>query len=117
MRYLVLVYGDEARYRQLEPAKLAAIESQLTAFEARVAAEGALLASERLAPPATARRVRFGGGRRMVTDGPFAETKEALGGIWLLEATDMEQLMGWIAELPDYEGEIEIRAVADKPVT
>jgi hypothetical protein len=85
-------------------------------FNAELAQAGALVALEGLHPSATGTRVKVTGGRRVVTDGPFAETKEAIGGYWLWELPSKEAAIEWVQRCPvlaTSEGEIEIRQVID----
>jgi hypothetical protein len=85
-------------------------------FNADLAKAGALIGLEGLHPSATGTRVRISGGRRVVTDGPFAETKEAIGGYWLWELPSKEAAVEWVKRCPalaSSEGEIEIRQVID----
>jgi len=73
-----------------------------------------ILALDGLHPPTKAARVRFAGGKAQVTDGPFAEAKEVVGGYWMLEAKSMEEVVNWMKRCPaDPEDVIEIRQVFD----
>ena len=108
MKYLLLIYGDEATY--LNRPKEAALASMAayTAYTKAMQEAGVLLAADRLRPTAEARTVR----QKSVTDGPFAETKEQLGGYYLIEAPDLEAALAWAARCPGAQhGSIEVRPV------
>src|SRR5215210_5513987 len=75
---------------------------------------GALLALDGLHPPATATRLTFsGGGRPSVTDGPFTEAKELIGGYWVIQARSKEEAVEWASRAPLGEGTIEVRQIAE----
>ena len=76
---------------------MAAVE----AFDAEITAQGRNLGSIRLQPAATVRTLRNVNGQRLVTDGPFADTKEHLGGLWLIEAVDLDEALTIARRLPD----------------
>ena len=77
---------------------------------------GVLLALDGLHPPVTAARVSFSGSQPMVTDGPFPESKEAVGGYWLIQAKSMEEAIEWARRCPGSDNEvIEIRQVQEYP--
>jgi hypothetical protein len=79
-------------------------------------AEGRLLAGEELQPASTATTVRVRGGDTLIADGPFAETEEALGGFYLIEADSLDDAIDWAARVPAaHEGTIEVRPVVGRP--
>ena len=83
-------------------------------FNEELANAGVLLAGEGLQPSARGKRVRFEGGRRTVTDGPFAETKELIAGFWLWQVRSMDEAVEWVRRCPNPmpgDSEIEIRPV------
>ena len=102
MKYLLLVCGDTERMNgQSEPDPAApAEEVEDIPWVADLRARGVWLTGDQLAPPRRARSVRVRGGRRMVTDGPFAETKEAIGGFDLLECESLEEAVEVAAAHP-----------------
>lgn len=105
MKYLCLVYGEEA--------KIAAMDDRhCLAADAALRASGHCLASEALQPVATATSLRHRNGQLQITDGPFAETKEALAGFYLIEAADLDEAIEQAAKIPPVEvGCIEIRPI------
>ena len=81
-------------------------------YNEELAGSGALLAGEGLAPPAKAVRVSFSGGKPAVSDGPFAEAREVLGGYWLIRAGSREEAVAWARRVPAEDGDlIEVRQV------
>ncbi|MGH8619408.1 MAG: YciI family protein [Burkholderiales bacterium] len=116
MRFMIIVKnstsGSCASAGMPEGEFLAAMRT----FNEELAKAGALIGLEGLHPVATGTRVRISGNRRVVTDGPFAETKEAIGGYWLWELPSKEDAIEWVKRCPalaSSEGEIEIRQVID----
>jgi hypothetical protein len=83
-------------------------------FNEELQKAGVLLAVDGLCPPAAAARVSFPGGKPMVTDGPFAETKEAIGGYWMLQVKSRDEAIEWMRRCPAEPGDvIEIRQIFD----
>jgi len=75
---------------------------------------GVMLAGEGLHPSSRGKRIRFGGGKKVVVDGPFAETKELVAGFWILQVKSVEEAVEWVKRMPNptgEEGEVEIRPV------
>ena len=114
MRYLLLLYGDAAAEAALDDGERRAIVDAHMALVARLAERGALVAAEALAGGERARMVRPGAaGRPLVTDGPFAETKEQLGGFYLVDCATDEEASELAAEIPPSPGlVVEVRPVA-----
>ncbi len=115
MRYLLLIYTQEPAE---EPAAdvAAASHAAYAAFTADVQARGLLQAGEALTPTSTATTVRVVDGQTVATDGPFAETKEALGGFYLIDARDLDEAIEVAARIPAAtNGSIEIRPVWELP--
>lgn len=114
MQFLLLVYVDDALMQSLPEGEYAS--RMRHCFEQADAwkCEGALIGSQQLEAPATARTVRVRDGRRAVTDGPFAETKEVLAGFNLIEAASLEDAVAIAQRIPWTEtGAIEVRPVRD----
>jgi hypothetical protein len=113
MRFLVLVKPPAAAYEAgvMPSAELVA---NMGAFNEELAKAGVLLAAEGLHPTAKGARISFAGGNPTVTDGPFAETKELVGGFWLLQVKSKEEAIEWLRRCP-FEGddEIELRQIFD----
>jgi hypothetical protein len=112
MQYLLLIYGEEAVW-EADPdigQKLA----DYGKLNGDLRAQGKLLAGEELQPIATATTVQVRDGETVVSDGPFAETKEVLGGFYAIEAETLDEAIEWAAKIPDARlGKIEIRPVVD----
>jgi hypothetical protein len=85
--------------------------TQMGQFNEELVKAGILLAMEGLHPSAKGVRVKFPGGT--VIDGPFAETKELIGGFWIIEVKDKEEALAWARRIPFEEGEVEIRRVSE----
>ena len=116
MRYLALIYEQErAPGAEVDPA----MEGELAAYGAftkEVRERGIFEAGEALQPSSTATTVRVRDGRTETTDGPFAETKEVLGGFYLLDCRDLDEAIELAAKIPAVErGAIEIRPVWELP--
>jgi len=85
---------------------------KMTKYNEELAKAGALIALDGLQPPATAARVSFSRGKTVVRDGPFTESKEVLGGYWLIRAASLEEAVAWARRAPAEEGDlIEVRQV------
>jgi hypothetical protein len=114
MRYLLSLYGDEQAEQSLTAEERRAIVDQHMALGRRLREAGALVASEALTDSSEAKVLRRDGEQSLVTDGPFAETKEQLGGFYLLECADIDEALGWAEQVPRSPGLVaEIRPVAD----
>jgi hypothetical protein len=112
MKFLCLVHMDEALLRAASPEEERAGAKAAIASDERLRASGHYIASEALAFAATARIVRVRAGRTTVSDGPFIETREQLGGFILIEAADMEEAIDIAATIPMAQsGTIEVRPV------
>jgi hypothetical protein len=111
MKYMLLIYGSESAAPP-RPEELSARIKEYVAVADDLRARGALLASERLQPTSTATTVRVQAGRTLTTDGPFAETKEQLGGFYFIEAKDLDEAIAVAARLPAAQtGSVEVRPI------
>jgi hypothetical protein len=111
MKYMLLIYSDEQIWTEAERQHCRAESTQL-AHE--LEANGQFLASAPLLPVAAATSVRVRDGKRLVTDGPFAETREQLGGYFLIDARDLDEAIGIAASIPGArKGTVEIRPVLE----
>jgi len=117
MQYLLLIYGREDAWQQLSEADQARITADMGKFAQEMRESGKLRGGNPLQPVATATTVRFKDGKRLITDGPFAETKEQLGGYLLIEAADLDEALAIVAKLPPASPHtaIEIRPVTEVP--
>lgn len=113
MQYILMIYNAEPT--EAVPEDMMAAEmAGYNAFTAHLRERGAMLAGEALQPIATATTVRVRDGRTVTTDGPFAETKEALGGFYLVEAADLDEAIAYAAMIPGAKhGSIEIRPISE----
>jgi hypothetical protein len=115
MKYVLLLYGDEGRWADMSPEESAEDMKLWSAFGQQLIDSGAYVAGEGLAPTAEATTVRIKDDEVVRTDGPFAETREQLGGFYLLECKDLDEAVGWAAKVPDLGdgGSVEVRPVMD----
>ena len=115
MKYLLALFGDESDWGDRTPEEQAESMKAWDEYTQEVTAAGAFLGGEGLGPSATATTVRLPaqGGDPVLTDGPFAETKEQLGGYYLLECSDLDEALGWARKIPLPGGAIEVRPVMD----
>jgi hypothetical protein len=111
MKYLLLIYGDEQAW---DEAGREQCYKESTQLAHHLKAAGHYLAAAPLQPVATATSVRVREGKRLVTDGPFAETREQLGGYFLIEARDLDEALGIAARIPAARlGTVEVRPVLE----
>jgi hypothetical protein len=99
MKVLLTLYGDETT-RETEPEAISQAMAAWQAYDDAAREAGVLIACDGLEPAHTATTIRVENGRRHVTDGPFMETKEQLGGYVLLEVVDLDEAMTWAERLP-----------------
>ena len=104
MRYLLLIGSDTKTGTPPSPAQSQATLQAFMRFSEEAQKAGKTVVAERLRPEAEARRVRVKAGHPLVTDGPFTETKEALGGFYLLECASREEALEWAKKVPISEG-------------
>jgi hypothetical protein len=110
VKYLCLIYDDEKLWETMPAAEQDAIMGEYRAYVSDLRASGHYVAGSQLAPTATATTVRERDGRLAVTDGPFAETKEQLGGYFLIEARDLNEAIQVARRIPSARfGSIEVR--------
>jgi hypothetical protein len=114
MKYMLTLIGEEGGWEDVTPEQMKAEMDRWDAFGKELVAAGAWIAGEGLQESATATTVRIqDGGERLVTDGPFAETKEQIGGFYLIECGDLDQALEWAKKVPLSAGGIEVRPVMD----
>ena len=114
MRYVCLIYSDEAAEAAMAPEQQKALFDQYMALEGELAGAGIKKAGEALQPTATATTVRIRDGKTLTTDGPFAETKEQLGGFYMFECSDLDEAIKWAAKIPSAKGgSVEVRPVME----
>ena len=114
MRYMLLIGSDDKMQDQAPPPKAqmdAMIQGHMR-FGEELRAKGKMVAADRLRPDSDASRVRLKAGQRQVMDGPFTETKEALGGFYLIECDTKEEAVEWAKKIPLGEGGfVEVRPI------
>jgi hypothetical protein len=114
MKYLLTIYNDESGFASATPEEIQQVMAAYEAFGREVSAAGAMLGGEGLQPSSTATTVQVRGGETLTSDGPFADTREQLGGYYLLECRDLDEAIGWAAKIPGAQnGTIEVRPVMD----
>ncbi len=115
MKYLLLIYFDEQTLEQKQEAK---IMEECNHFTEELQASGRYLGGDRLHPTSTATSIRRKDGKRLVTDGPFAETREQLGGYVMVEAKDLDEAIEIASRVPPGQlGTIEVRPVMEYAAT
>ena len=119
MRYMFLIYSRETDMAGMSPADMDVLRAAHRAVMDETGAKGIFHGAEPLHPTATATTVRMQGGKPLVIDGPFAETKEQLAGYYILDCKDLDEAIGWAAKIPTAckggEGCIEIRPIMGLP--
>jgi hypothetical protein len=114
MRFLLTVYDDERRWASVDEQSMKAEVDAYWALDNEATAAGVFVDSAGLHPTEMAKTVRIRDGEESVTDGPFAETKEQLGGYYLLECESIEEALRWAAKIPAVRtGSVEVRQVMD----
>src|SRR5207302_1613190 len=112
MQYLLLIYRNDAEYVKMGPAERKEMSAEYGAFTQSIIQSGHFKAGDGLQPTTTATTVRVRDGKMLTTDGPFAETREQLGGYYLVEAKDLDTALGLAARIPGAKtGSIEVRPV------
>ena len=112
MKYAVLIYDNESYFTTAAPADVQKVMGAYAAFTNEVREKKVYVSGEALQPTSTATTVRVRDGKTTTTDGPFAETKEQLGGFYLLDCKDLDQAIEYAAKIPGASmGSVEIRPV------
>jgi len=117
MRVMVIIKANEESEAGIMPSEN--LLNAMGKFNDELMNAGIMLAGEGLHPSSKAKRVKFSGGNRIVTDGPFAETRELIAGFWIWKVNSMEEAVEWVKripndpERPDMEEEIDIRPIFD----
>ena len=112
MQYLLMIYDEEKVWEKLPEAERNGLYAEYGAFTTALQESGALVGANQLQPTGTATTVRVRDGETLVTDGPFAETKEQLGGYYVLECENIDEALQYAAKIPAAEqGSIEVRPV------
>jgi hypothetical protein len=114
MKFLCLAYEEENKFKMMSLSEWDALRTEVLAYVDELRNNGYLISTEPLQSVQTARTVRVRDGEVRVTDGPFAETKETLGGFFLINATDLKEAVRIAAKWPSARlGSIEVRPIED----
>ena len=112
MQYLLLIYDDEKIWQDMPKAESDKMFGEYMQFSADIKKSGHFVAGDALQPVGTATTVRVRNGKTQTTDGPFAETKEQLGGYYLVECENLDEAIEWAAKIPSARfGSVEVRPV------
>jgi hypothetical protein len=112
MQYMLLIYNDPDAWTSMPEDEQGAVYNAYGTFTAELQASGKMVAGDALQPISTATSVRIRGGETLTTDGPFAETKEVLGGYYLIDVDTLDEALEWGAKIPGASyGTIEVRPV------
>jgi hypothetical protein len=118
MQYLLLIYNNEQNWLSLPDAEREALSAEYMTFTQAIAKSGHYKGGNALQPTSSATTVRIRNGKRTTTDGPFAETREHLGGYYLVDAKDLDEAIALAERIPGARtGGIEVRPVRPMPVT
>jgi hypothetical protein len=116
MQYLLLIYENESNWSDLSPEQTGALMKEYRSFTESIAQSGHYKGGNPLQATNTATTVRVRGGKRQTTDGPFAETREHLGGYYLVDAKDLDEAIGIAERIPAARtGSIEVRPIMQVP--
>jgi hypothetical protein len=116
MKYLLLIYENEAVATGLSEAEQGKVFQEYMDYTQRIHKDGNYLAGEALQPISTATTVRVKNGKTLTTDGPFAETREQLGGFYMVEAKDLDEAVALAAAIPAARtGSVEVRPIMPTP--
>ena len=116
MKYLLLIYDEERTWGKLSPADQQAMMAEYRKFSEELKASGQYVSGSQLHPVSAASSVRVREGKRLVTDGPFAETREQLGGFYLIDVPDLQTAIEIAGRHPGAPlGTVEIRPVVELP--
>ena len=116
MQYMLLIFDDERVWGELNEEERGRLYAEYGTFTNELREAGALITADQLQPSTTATLVQVRDGETLTTDGPFAETKEQLGGYYLIEAESLDEAIEWAAKIPSARGgTIEVRPVVQLP--
>jgi hypothetical protein len=112
MKYLAIICTDEASDAKMSPAQIGDLIKNYAAFTQDAKDKGVWVGGNGLQPTSTATTVRVRNGKTITSDGPFAETKEQVGGYYLLECKDLDEAISWAARIPGATyGSVEVRPI------
>jgi hypothetical protein len=114
MQFMVTMNTDGSFMQEATPEQMHELGAEMGKFMGELADAGALVHTGRLGPSTSARTLKYGDrGRPVVTDGPFAESKEQFAGYMVLECEDMDEAVGWIERMPVRRASVEVREIAE----
>jgi hypothetical protein len=112
MKYMLLIYSNEAGMRSASKADIDQMMGAYSAYTEAMTKAGAIAGADRLQPSASATTVRTTGGKTQVLDGPYAESKEQLGGYYIIDVPDLDAALSWAARCPGAShGVVEVRPI------
>jgi hypothetical protein len=112
MKFMLLLWGDEDQWTGMSEEEAAADMARWDEYTSQLVAAGAMASGEALQPSPTSKTLRIENGERIVTDGPYAETKEQLGGFYVIDVESFDDALEWASKLPSLDyGSTEIRPV------
>lgn len=115
MKFMVMVHHDEIKVAALSPEEIARVQREHAAYSAELRAAGVYVTGDRLQPGSKARRFRQRAGKRLLIDGPHIETREVIGGYYVIECKDEAEALAWTARCPMWDCDVmEVRPVWDR---
>jgi hypothetical protein len=112
MKYLLLIYGNEASMQSASKADIDQMMAAYSAYTEAMTKAGVIVGGERLRPSASASTVRVANGKTQVLDGPYVESKEQLGGYYMIDVPDLDAAISWAARCPGAShGTMEVRPI------
>ena len=116
MKFLILLYADESQFAKLSPEEMNAAMASFASYNAKLAEAGVLAHGEPIRPSHETKTLRMEKGKPVTLDGPFAETKEQLGGYYVLDVKDEAEAVHWASQCPVlYSGVVEVRGLMGRP--
>lgn len=116
MKYALLIYAAEKDWVEKSEEERGVIYAEYWNYSIELKKSGKMISCEPLDPTSTATTIRVRDGKTIPTDGPFADTKEQLGGIYVIDVKDLNEAMAWASKIPDARtGSIEIRPLMNVP--
>ncbi|MBC8165894.1 MAG: YciI family protein [Bryobacteraceae bacterium] len=114
MEYMILIYADESRWAEMTPEQGQLMYADYMQYSRELAEAGVMKSGSELKPTSTAKSLRTKNGSVVTTDGPFAETREQLGGYYLVDVPNQESALAWAAKCPGVRtGSVEVRLCAN----
>jgi hypothetical protein len=117
MKFMVTLITDGSSMEGMTPEERGEFAQGMGEFMGEIGSAGVLLHTDALAPAADARTLRRKSGKVVITDGPFAETKEQIAGYMVLECKDLDEAVGWVEKMPVTDGAVEVRPLAGRSET